>query len=74
MALESGRWFLLFPLLFLCTLMCKCLLFPENVAFSVPILELLSECNKSDCVCVEEMKHITVWGGMQARPCRGPYL
>ena len=43
----------------------KCLLFPGNVAFSVPILEILLECNKSDCVYVEEMKHITVWGGMQ---------
>lgn len=43
----------------------KCLLFPGNAAFSVSVLEVLPECNKSDCVYVEEMKHITVWGGMQ---------
>ena len=60
-----------FCLLSLCTLKGKCLLFPGNVAFSVPILEILLECNKSDCVYVEEMKHITVWGGMQERPCEG---
>lgn len=51
--------------LFLCTLTHKCLLFPGNTAFSISILEILPECNKSDCVYVEEMKHITVWGGMQ---------
>lgn len=45
--------------------MYKYLLFPENAAFSITILEILPECNKSDCVYVEKMKHITVWGGMQ---------
>lgn len=45
---------------FLCTLTHKCLLFPGNTAFSVLTLEVLPECNKSDCVYVEEMKHITI--------------
>lgn len=40
--------------LFLCTLMYKYLLFPGNTAFSIPILEILPECNKSDCVYVEK--------------------
>lgn len=41
---------------------------PRNAAFSVPILETLSECNKSESVYVEEMKHIALRGGMQWRP------
>lgn len=34
--------------------MYKYLLFPGNTAFSIPILEILPECNKSDCVYVEK--------------------
>ena len=58
-------------LLLLCPRMRECLLFLRNAAFSVPILEILLECNKSDCVYVEEMEHISVWGGMQEMPCKG---
>lgn len=41
---------------------------PRKCSFLSPILEILPECNKSDCVYVEEMKHITVRGGMCWRP------
>lgn len=66
-------WKLVFAFfLFLCPRRRKYLLFPGNRAFSVPIVEILPECNKSDCVYVEEMKHTTGWGGIQERLCKGP--